>query len=93
MQAWEEDQDAEDTDFINLMGDPTGDFTAATDMKMTDPGPVSVGIIGRCKRHAIYVDDGKVKFVAVSEAEGDPAGDDDPSASLADALLKAVKEV
>jgi len=93
MAAWSDDQDADDTDFVNLIGDPTGDFTEATDMQMTHPGPVSVGIIGRCKRHAIYVEDGTVKYIAVSEGEDDPAGDDDPSATLAPAMLKAIKDL
>lgn len=37
-------------------------------------GPASVGIIGRCKRFAMFVDDGVVKNVAVAESELDPAG-------------------
>mmetsp|Transcript_18499 Transcript_18499/g.30666 ORF Transcript_18499/g.30666 Transcript_18499/m.30666 type:complete len:90 (+) Transcript_18499:349-618(+) len=89
MQAWSSDQKIGGT-FINMMGDPSGELAAALDMEMTDAGPPSVGIIGRSKRHAIVVDNGEVTFVAVSEGEGDPAGDSDPSATLAEALLKAV---
>lgn len=91
MDAWSEDQDADDSDFVNLVGDPTAALTKATDMEMTHPGPISVGIIGRCKRHAMYVDDGIVKYVAVSESEDDPAGDADPSATCAPAILEAIK--
>ena len=90
MQAWSADQKVGGT-FISMMGDPAAEFTAALDMKMTHEGPPSVGIIGRCKRHAMYVMDGEVKFVAISEGEDDPAGDSDPSATLAGALLKAVQ--
>lgn len=90
MQAWSADQKTGGT-FINMMGDPGAELTAALDMEMTHEGPPSVGIIGRCKRFAMYVDDSEVKFVAVSEGEDDPAGDSDPSATLAGALLKAVK--
>lgn len=93
MTAWSDDQDADDTDFINLVGDPTGALTKALDMEMTHPGPIGVGIIGRCKRHAMYVEDGIVKHLAISEAEGDPAGDDDPSISCAPDMLKAIKEL
>jgi len=91
MDAWSDDQDADDTDFVNLVGDPTAAFTKATDMEMTHPGPISVGIIGRCKRHAMYVEDGTVKYVAISEADDDPAGDSDPSATCAPAMLAAIK--
>lgn len=77
---------------IKMMGDPSGAFTKALDMEMTDPGPASDGIIGRCKRFAMHVEDGKVVYVAVSEAEGDPAGDDDPSATLVEAMLDSVTQ-
>jgi peroxiredoxin len=75
---------------ITLVGDPDGTLTKKLDMEMTHPGPASVGIIGRCKRFALYAVDGEVKFVAISEAEDDPAGDDDPSATLAPAVLSAI---
>lgn len=73
-----------------MMGDPAAEFTKALDLEMTHPGPPSVGIVGRSKRFALHVVNGEVKYVAVSEGEDDPAGDDDPSASLADAMLKVV---
>jgi len=91
MQAWEDDQKTIAT-FVNMMGDPAADFTKALDLEMTHPGPPSVGIIGRSKRFALLVDDGTVKHVAVSEGPDDPAGDSDPSASCAEAMLKAAKE-
>ncbi|KAL7535478.1 hypothetical protein ACHAWF_005182 [Thalassiosira exigua] len=65
---------------ITLVGDPDGTLTKKLDMEMTHPGPASVGIIGRCKRFALYAVD----------AEDDPAGDDDPSATLAPAVLSAI---
>ena len=67
------------------------EFTKALDLQMTHPGPPSVGIVGRSKRFALYVTKGEVKYMAVSEGPDDPAGDADPSASLADAMLKAIK--
>ena len=88
MQAWSEDQGVKG--IVTMMGDPAAEFTEALDLAMTDPGPPSVGIVGRSKRFAMHVVDGVVKYVAVSEAPGDPAGDADPSASLADAMLKAI---
>jgi len=89
MQAWAEDQGIAGS-FITMMGDPAAELTKALDVEMTHPGPPSVGIIGRCKRFAMHVVDGDIKYIAISEAEGDPAGDDDPSASLAPAMLEAI---
>ena len=75
------------------MGDPAGDLTKALDMELTDPGPASVGIIGRCKRHAIYAVNGIIKAVHVSEGPDDPAGDNDPSKTLAPAMIEAIQSV
>mmetsp|Transcript_11893 Transcript_11893/g.20152 ORF Transcript_11893/g.20152 Transcript_11893/m.20152 type:complete len:94 (+) Transcript_11893:359-640(+) len=91
MNAWAEDQGIDEDTLVSFMGDPAGEFTKAVDMEMTHPGPPSVGIIGRCKRWAMHVVDGEVKYVAVSEGEDDPAGDEDPSATLAPAILDAIK--
>jgi peroxiredoxin 5 len=91
MTAWAEDQGVEGS-MIKFLADPSGAFTDAIDMKMTHPGPPSVGIIGRCKRHALYIEDGIVKAVRISEGPDDPAGDDDPSATLADAMLETVAQ-
>jgi peroxiredoxin len=71
------------------MGDPSGAFTKACDQEMTHPGPVGVGIIGRCKRWAMIVEDNVVKGVAVAEnLEFDPAGDEFPEKTLAPALIE-----
>lgn len=89
--AWAEDQGIAGS-FVTMFGDPTGEVTDALDMKMKYPaGPAGVGILGRCKRYAMIVDDGAVKFIAEAENSEDPAGDDDPSSTLAPALLEAVK--
>jgi peroxiredoxin len=86
MKAWEEAQKTAGT-IVTMMGDPSGAFTAACDMEMTHPGPISVGIIGRCKRWAMLVKDGQVKAVNVAGSEFDPAGDDFPEKTLAPALI------
>jgi len=91
VQAWAADQKI-DGSFISFMSDPAGDLTKALGMEMTHPGPPSVGIIGRCKRFAIYAVDEEIKAVKVSEGPDDPAGDNDPSASLAENMLKVVTE-
>jgi peroxiredoxin len=89
MKAWAADQGVEDS-MVTFMGDPAGEFTKAVGMEMTHPGPASVGIIGRCKRFAMVVVKGVVKYVAVSEGPNDPAGDEDPSATCVEAMLAAV---
>ena len=57
-------------------------------MELTHEGPNSLGLIGRCKRFAMIVENGIIKDVAVAESEIDPAGDDFPEKTLADALIK-----
>jgi peroxiredoxin len=89
MQAWGEDQGIKGS-FVSFVADPAADLTKALDMEMTHPGPPSVGIIGRCKRFAIHAVDGDIKTVRVSEGPDDPAGDSDPSASLAEGMLEAI---
>jgi len=89
MQAWAKNQKI-GLSMLTLMGDPAGELTKDLDMELTHPGPISVGIIGRCKRHALHVVDGEVKLVHVSEGPDDPAGDADPSNTLADAILDAI---
>ena len=91
MQAWAADQKIEGS-MVTFLADPAGDLTKALDMEMTDPGPPSVGIIGRCKRFAIHAVDEEIKTVRVSEGPDDPAGDSDPSATLAEGMLEAIKE-
>lgn len=92
MKAWAADQKTTDS-MIKMYGDPTGAFTKACDMELVHPGPIGKGLLGRCKRYALYVVDGEVKFFALAEdPEFDPAGDDFPEATLADALLKGIAE-
>lgn len=76
---------------LQLMGDPAGELTQALDMEMTHPGPISKGIIGRCKRFALYAVNGEIKAINVSEGPDDPAGDENPESSLAEAMLEAIE--
>ncbi len=92
MQAWADDQMIDENGIIKFMGDPEGALTRSLDMEMIHPGPYSVGIIGRCKRFALYAVNGEVKYVAVSERDDDPAGDDYPEATLAESMLFAIME-
>ena len=92
MDAWATDQGVDKSDLITMMGDPSGALTAALGVQLIHPGPESKGIIGRCKRFAMFVDDGVIKVFKISEAEDDPAGDDKPEATLAPAMIAAIKD-
>jgi len=63
---------------LKMYADPRGILTRRLGMSLRHPGPMSVLGNPRCKRFILVVDDGIVKGVAVSEAEDDPAGDNDP---------------
>eukprot|EP00986_Skeletonema_menzelii_P018484 scaffold26646_cov155-Skeletonema_menzelii.AAC.1 len=76
---------------LTFLGDPNSELTKALDLELTDPGPVNVLGPGRCKRFAMHVVNGEIKAVNVSEGPGDPAGDKDPSASLADGIMATMK--
>lgn len=91
MKAWSENQGVPDTSIIKLMGDPYGEVTSKLEMEMHHAGPKSVGLTNRCKRFALYVVDGIVQIVSVAEAEDDPAGDDRPDVTLAEAMIDSVK--
>lgn len=92
MTAWSEDQGVDEEDMVVLMADPYAELTKALDMELTHPGPIGVGLVNRCKRFALYVEKGIVKIVRVAEAEDDPAGDDFPDITLADAMAEAIQE-
>ena len=89
VQAWGKDQGIEGS-MITFVADPAAELTKALGMEMTHAGPPSVGIIGRCKRFAIHSVNGIIKTVRVSEGEDDPAGDADPSLTLAEGMLEAI---
>lgn len=91
MDAWAKDQGVDKQKFVTLMGDPSAVFTKTLGMELIHPNPYGDGIIGRCKRFAMYVENGTVKLIKVSEAPNDPAGDDDPTNTLAPSMIKAIK--
>lgn len=76
---------------LTFLGDPNSELTKALDLELTHPGPVGKLGPGRCKRFAMHVVNGEIKAVNVSESPDDPAGDDDPSASLADGIMATMK--
>lgn len=95
MEAWAKDQGVEQgpEGLLTFMGDPSGQLTKALDMLLDHPGPQSKGIINRCKRFALYLESGVVKAIKVSEAPDDPAGDDNPEATCAPAILEVIRGV
>lgn len=93
MKAWAVDQDIPKKGIITLMGDPLSELTTEWDMILDHPGPKSVGLINRCKRHAVYLENGEVKIVRVAEKEDDPAGDDFPEVTLAEEMISAIKDL
>jgi peroxiredoxin len=65
-------------------------------MTLDNPGPVGKLGPNRCKRFGMYVVDGVVKVIQVSENKGgadDPAGDDFPEDSCIDNMLKLISEL
>jgi len=89
MQAWGKTYGLEGS-MVRFLADPFAILTKALGTEMTHPGPPSVGIIGRCKRFAIHAVDGEIRTMKISERPDDPAGDDDPSATLAPGFLEAI---
>lgn len=71
----------------------SAEMTKALGLEMTHPGPAGVLGPNRCKRAAIYVDNGKVEVVMISEAPNDPAGDSDPSKSCIEAMLMCIEDL
>mmetsp|Transcript_5212 Transcript_5212/g.15479 ORF Transcript_5212/g.15479 Transcript_5212/m.15479 type:complete len:90 (+) Transcript_5212:369-638(+) len=89
MEAWAKDTGVAGS-MITFLADTRGELTKALDLELTDAGPVSVLGNTRGKRAAVVVEDGVVKHVAISYSKEDPAGGADPSATMVDAILKAI---
>jgi len=91
MKAWEKDQGVPEKSIVNFMGDPYGHVTEALDMKLTHPGPESVGLLGRSKRFVVYFEDGVARLVRIAESDEDPAGDEFPDVTLAENIIADIK--
>lgn len=90
MTGWAKDQGI-DGSMITFLGDPTSKLTEALGM-VFDTVALGITPLGypRCKRFALYIDDGVIKVWNVSGTEADPAGDDDPSASAVEGMLASI---
>jgi len=87
MDGWAKAQGVQGS-IIQFLGDPSSELTQALGLVLDHPGPM--GVLGnpRCKRFSMLIDNGIIKTINVSAAEGDPAGDSDPSASLVGKMLQ-----
>ena len=90
MKAWSEQQGVSgDDSIITMMGDPASEVTQGLDMVFANV-PLKLGY-ARSKRFAMYIDNGIVKAIEVSESAEDPAGDNIPENSCVDNMLSHVK--
>ena len=83
--AWFDDMMIKPSSIVTLLADPTGLFTKAADLEMEGTPPQ----LGYAVEAAAVFDDGKCTNLFVSAACRILAGDDDPSASLVENVLKA----
>ena len=102
MTAWKKDQGLAGSEMIDFIADTQAELTQALGLQMTGDGnPFLSGPrdgpnlhLGyhtmRCKRAALFVDNGVIKVVQVSEAADDPAGDDKPEASCVENMLDLI---
>jgi len=92
MKAWAADQKT-DGSMIKMLGDPRSEVTQALGLVLDHPGPMSVLGNDRCKRFSMFIDDGIIKTINVAEAEDDPAGDANPTATLVEQMLKDIPDL
>jgi len=86
MKGWAKVQGVEGS-MITFLGDPRSELTQALGLVLDHPGPMAVLGNNRCKRFSMLVENGIIKTVNVAATDNDPAGDDDPSVSLAEKML------
>lgn len=80
MKAWGESTGATEAG-ITMLADPECKLVEAMDMRFDAP---PIGLLARCKRHAMYLEDGVIK---VLHAETDPGGCE---ISAGEAMLEAI---
>ena len=98
MGAWKKAMGLEKSEKIEFLADTQADLTEALGLVLTGEGkPYGKGegpnkALGfhttRCKRCAMYVDNGVIKVMQIAEAPDDPAGDDRPEVSCVENMLK-----
>jgi len=103
MKAWKTAMGLDGSDMIEFLADTHGELTEALGLTLTGPGKAYAQGEGpnkalgfhtkRCKRSAMYVVDGTIKVMQISEAPDDPAGDARPEATCIENMLKLIAEV
>ena len=91
MTAWKKDQGLAGSELIEFVADTDADLTEALGLVLTGEGKPYGKLAGpnnalgfhtkRCKRAAMFIDDGVVKVLQIAEAPDDPAGDARPEVS------------
>ena len=100
MTAWKKDMGLAGSELIEFVADTDADLTEALGIVLTGDGKPYGKTAGpnnalgfhtkRCKRTAMFLDDGVVKVMQVAEAADDPAGDDRPEVSCIENMLKLI---
>jgi len=101
MTAWKKDQGLAGSEMIEFLADTDASLTVALGLVLTGEGKAYAQGDGpnkalgfhtrRCKRSAMFVDNGVVKCMAIAEAPDDPAGDDRPEVSCIENMLKLIE--
>ena len=103
MKAWKKDMGLEGSDMIEFLADTHADLTEALGLTLTGDGkPYPKGdgpnkALGfhtkRCKRSAMFVDNGVIKVMQIAEAPDDPAGDARPEVSCIENMLALIDKL
>ena len=98
MTAWSKAQGVDALAHVHMRADTQACLTEALGLTLTGDGKdykkgegpnKALGFhTKRCKRSAMFVDNGVVKVMQIAEAADDPAGDDRPEASCIENMLK-----
>lgn len=86
MTGWAKAQGVEGS-IVTFLGDPRSELTKALGLVLDHPGPMGVLGNNRCKRFSMLIEDSIIKTINVAATESDPAGDNDPSVTLAEKML------
>ncbi|EOD07858.1 hypothetical protein EMIHUDRAFT_249325 [Emiliania huxleyi CCMP1516] len=89
LDAWKRASGLAGARAFTFVADPFGTLTAALGLSLEEPDP-ELGP-NRGKRAALFVADGVVRLREVSEAEGDPTGDEDHANSDAPQMLESIR--
>ena len=92
MKAWKKDQKVDHPD-IDFFADPMTEFTSSLspELNLNAEGPYQKGLIGRCKRYVMLVENSVVKDLRIAESEEDPAGDDFPEVTMPEGALDMLR--